>query len=96
MLPEVQELSELLQLLLFFFPQNVEVDIVKVRKDYRNDVNKKSNLTRAVQSSDYKKIHAVIIDSYHTTKVVQPIAEDDFMLQVGGVNRSSHKRKQYK
>ena len=35
-----------------------------------------------IQSSDYKKIYSVIIDSYHTTTVVKPVAEDAFMLQV--------------
>ncbi len=35
-----------------------------------------------LQSSDYKKIYSVIIDSYHTTKVLKPVAEDAFMLQV--------------
>lgn len=36
----------------------------------------------SVQSKDYKKIYSVIIDSYHTTKVLKPVAEDTFMLQV--------------
>ena len=37
------------------------------------------------QSSDYKKIYSVIIDSYHTTTVVKPVAEDAFMLQAAHV-----------
>ena len=37
------------------------------------------------QSSDYKKIYSVIIDSYHTTTVVKPVAEDAFMLQAARV-----------
>ncbi|XP_059082396.1 uncharacterized protein LOC131879920 [Tigriopus californicus] len=61
-----------------------QLKIGEIRKQFRSDVNKKmnlGNLQRAVQSSDYKKIYSVIIDSYHTTKVVQPFAEDEFMLQ---------------
>eukprot|EP00095_Tigriopus_kingsejongensis_P003186 snap_masked-scaffold91_size383040-processed-gene-1.17 protein:Tk03186 transcript:snap_masked-scaffold91_size383040-processed-gene-1.17-mRNA-1 annotation:"Flotillin-1 " len=71
-------------------PSNVteKASLSEVRKQFRNDVNKKinlSNLQRAVQSSDYRKIYSVIIDSYHTTKVVQPYAEDEFMLQAAHV-----------
>ena len=61
------------------------IDIRRIRKDFRSEVGKKMNLTnlqRAVSSPDVKKIHSVIIDSYHTTKVVQPVANDKFMLQV--------------
>ena len=42
-------------------------------------------LKLAQQSSDYKKIYSVIIDSYHTTTVVKPVAEDAFMLQAAHV-----------
>ena len=59
-----------------------------MRKQFRKDVNKKIDLKkihRAVQSSDYKKIHSVIIDSYHTTKVLKPIADDSSMLQAAHV-----------
>ncbi len=42
-----------------------------VYRQFRHDVNRKLDLKkmhRAVQSSDYKKIYSVIIDSYHTTR----------------------------
>ncbi len=42
-------------------------------------------MNRAVQSSDVKIIYSVIIDSYETTKVMKPIAEDDHMLMAAHV-----------
>ena len=69
------------------------MDIYSVRKQFRHDINKKIDLKkchRAVQSPDYKKIHKVIIDSYHTTKILKPVATDEFMLQVtGGVTENT-------
>jgi hypothetical protein len=48
-------------------------------------MDRTGGLERAVQSSDYKKIYSVIIDSYHTTRVVRPVAEDAFMLQAAHI-----------
>ena len=42
-------------------------------------------MNRAVQSPDVKIIYSVIIDSYQTTKVMQPLAEDDHMLNAAHV-----------
>lgn len=42
-------------------------------------------MNRAVQSSDVKTIYSVIIDSYETTKVMKPVAEDDHMLTAAHV-----------
>lgn len=64
------------------------VDVAKTRRNFREDVKGKldvKKMQRAVQSDDYKKIYSVIIDSYHTTKVMKPLAEDAFMLQAAHV-----------
>ena len=60
----------------------------KCREKFRSDVGDKIDLKkmeRAVQSSDYRKIYSVIIDCYHTTTVMKPVAEDSFMLQAAHV-----------
>ena len=68
-----------------FCLQTREQKIKDIQKDFRGHVDEKINLSqlsRAVQSDDYRKIFSVIIDSYHTTAVMKHIAEDEFMLQV--------------
>ena len=42
-------------------------------------------MNRAVNSPDSKLIYSVIIDSYQTTKVMKPIADDDHMLNAAHV-----------
>jgi hypothetical protein len=58
------------------------------RKEFKDAVQKKikpGQMNRAVQSPDVKLIYSVIIDSYETTKVMKPIAEDDHMLAAAHV-----------
>ena len=54
------------------------------RRDFKKSVQKKikpGTMGRAVQSKDAKSIYSVIIDSYHTTKVMQSkYSDDDHML----------------
>ena len=60
----------------------------KQRAEFKELVQKKipaGQMNRAVQSSDVKIIYSVIIDSYETTKVMKPIAEDDHMLNAAHV-----------
>jgi len=62
--------------------------IQKQRKEFKELVQKKlppGKMNRSVQSADVNIIYSVLIDSYETTKVMKPIAEDDHMLMAAHV-----------
>ena len=55
----------------------------KQRKEFKELVQKKlppGKMNRSVQSPDVNIIYSVLIDSYETTKVLKPLADDDHML----------------
>ena len=61
---------------------------MKLRKDFKEAVQKKipaGKMNRAVQSKDARLIYSVIIDTYHTTKVMKPLADDEHMLNAAHV-----------
>ena len=70
---------------------NKKIDLKKIHRavqvyvhHYPFDGFPRSSLSSFVysKSSDYMRIHRLIIDSYYTTKVMKSLEDDEFMLQV--------------
>lgn len=56
-------------------------------RDFKAEIKKKlkGGIERAVQSSDYKKIHSAVIDTYLNNCILKTFAEDSNMLQTAHI-----------